>query len=453
MNKIHAIKCPQCGSPEKIAIKDKENHYKCASCETEYFLETNDIRHYHYDVKDKDSNYWGFSWKIIFIILVAIVLFYIKDNTTKRINTTQAQYSPSKVENLANEINKEKVGWHYTENSRFILNKKNEPILILLGYYVYNTMNLNNKPIDVQFINMHTKEISKIQQLPNLNKISNSTNIKIKKFKTGEYYAIQEEKIAYLIDPESQRFLPINEEFAKQQPELSKGILKIKFSSRYGDGFDIMLPNGKNYLYFPYSNLLINDNKAFDYVYQPNKNKAPKDAPEIKTIDFTASLFFGRNIGMNTDDKIKLVEYIQKTPYGYPMISPSFYDLLKKDRGVPNFLSKKDMADARISKWRDITPDRDYFSPALFCHNNQYGLISFSENVLMDSTRYIQLLELKTGEPIWTREYNIGRQSIQFMKLSCEIDQSGTAYIFDIRHNKLSILNVKGEIIGEKKWD
>lgn len=455
MAKIYAIKCPQCGSPERTPTK--KDHYKCESCGTEYFVETNDIHHFHFHHVEKEEKLApkGYkAWMFAIVILTAAVMFFFKENERKptkpTVNNVQNQRSQNVV-TPPKPLKEEKKSWRYTSDSQIIPNKKNEPVLILIGHYAFARQNLDDKPIDIQFINLHTMEEGKIQTLPDFDTKLSSPNISTKLFKTGEYYVVQNEKMAYLIDMESQSFQPVNESFAKQQPEFSKGIIKISFSRRYGDGFNVMLPNGKQYLYFPYTNQLTNDDKAFDYVYQPNKNKAPQNAPEITTINFTS--VHGRDIAMNSDDKIKLVEYTQKTPYGYPMIKPSFYDLMKKDRGVKNFLSKKDMDDARIIKWRDITPERDYFSPALFCHNNEYGLISFSENVLEDSTRYVQLLNLKTGEPVWTWTFNLDKHSARYMNLKCNIDQAGTTYVFDTHKNILTILDIKGNISGEKKWD
>lgn len=448
MVKIYAIKCPQCGSPERTPTQ--KDHYKCVSCGTEYFVETNDVHHFHFHQIEKENNAAPENYKVwmfAIIILIAAMVFFF----TETVDKVQNQNSQNVI-TQPKPVKEEKKSWDYLRSSHIIPNKKNEPILILIGHYSFAGQNLDNKPIDVQFINLSTTEVSKIQSLPDFDIKSSSSNISIKQFRTGEYYAVQSEKMAYLINMESQSFQPINEEFAKHQPEFSKGIIKISFSHRYGDGFDVMLPNGKQYLYFPYTNHLTNDDKAFDYVYR-YKNKIPKNAPEITTIGFTSDSFQGRDIAMNTDDKIKLVEYVQKTPYGYPMIKPSFYDLIKKDRGGKNFLSKKDMDDARMIKWRDITPERDYFSPALFCYNNEYGLISFSENVLADSTRYVQLLNLKTGEPVWTREYDLGKRLARFMNFKCSIDQAGNTYVFDPSEKALMILDIEGNISRGKKWD
>ena len=42
---IKALKCPQCGSTRATLIR--EDHYRCDSCSTEFFLDSDDITIHH----------------------------------------------------------------------------------------------------------------------------------------------------------------------------------------------------------------------------------------------------------------------------------------------------------------------------------------------------------------------------------------------------------------------
>lgn len=55
---IKAIKCPNCGSVNKIELKP--DFYKCSSCQTEYFLDDNDVN-INYNHNFNNSNQFGDS--------------------------------------------------------------------------------------------------------------------------------------------------------------------------------------------------------------------------------------------------------------------------------------------------------------------------------------------------------------------------------------------------------
>ena len=42
---IKAVKCPQCGSTRATMLR--EDHYRCDSCSTEFFLDSDDITIHH----------------------------------------------------------------------------------------------------------------------------------------------------------------------------------------------------------------------------------------------------------------------------------------------------------------------------------------------------------------------------------------------------------------------
>lgn len=96
---LKVIKCPQCGSTQKTLVK--EDQYICQSCETEYFLDNDDIhihvKYHHLEQQSQpqlsDSRpiikiYLGVA---IGLTMVCVVLFSLlsKSPTTRIVTITQ----------------------------------------------------------------------------------------------------------------------------------------------------------------------------------------------------------------------------------------------------------------------------------------------------------------------------------------------------------------------------
>ena len=76
---IKALKCPQCGSTRTTQLR--EDHYRCDSCSTEFFLDSDDITiHHKIETVSDSSNPMTFLWNAVTAnpkrsILIALGLF------------------------------------------------------------------------------------------------------------------------------------------------------------------------------------------------------------------------------------------------------------------------------------------------------------------------------------------------------------------------------------------
>ena len=68
---IKALKCPQCGSTR--ATKISEDHYRCDSCSTEFYLDSDDIT-IHHKVETKPAPN-TFLRRLLLIILAPAAFF------------------------------------------------------------------------------------------------------------------------------------------------------------------------------------------------------------------------------------------------------------------------------------------------------------------------------------------------------------------------------------------
>lgn len=439
--KIHAIKCPQCGSPEKEQIK--EHYYQCKSCGTEYFIENNDVRHFHYhenvsNTEQETANPLQFNmilkWLgIAFVVILYAIYTVFKDSGRSTGNQPQPRQVVKNADNP----------FKWVQRTRYFMTRAGEPVALFLG--TIRNKEAKNTQAVFQFYQPKTNTFSERTILPEVFNEIFDLDFKIESFRTGEQYLIIEEKSAYLIDTESLTLNPLNEKFMQVQPELGKGIIKIEFGDRFNNNFKVMLSNGKKWYYFPYSNLVMTYEEAFDYVYR-SKNKMIENAPEYTNLAFSSD---SMRMFMKDDDKIRLVEYKQKTLDGYPYTEPSFHKSTEENqKEITRFLTPENQAIARITSWRDITPGRDYYFPKLYCHNENYAVISFNENALRDSNTHVQLLDLKKGDPIWTES----DKDFKTHSANCVIDASGITYLYN-GWKTLQKIDLQGKVEENLKWD
>ena len=79
---IKAVKCPQCGSTRATMLR--EDHYRCDSCSTEFFLDSDDITiHHKHETGPDRSNPISSLWNTVaasprrkVLILLALAFFF-----------------------------------------------------------------------------------------------------------------------------------------------------------------------------------------------------------------------------------------------------------------------------------------------------------------------------------------------------------------------------------------
>jgi hypothetical protein len=130
---IKAIKCPHCGSIKITTLRP--DYYKCDSCGTEFFLDSDDINinhNYNYPRNNQDQ------YKAIRIVLFAIVGFValmfiiggLSAIFSKKPEPNYSTYSSSNTTEKKEEA--EPLEWNYASNMLF-LDKDNKPHVVVVG--------------------------------------------------------------------------------------------------------------------------------------------------------------------------------------------------------------------------------------------------------------------------------------------------------------------------------
>ena len=183
------------------------------------------------------------------------------------------------------------------------------------------------------------------------------------------------------------------------------GIATVDFTyNGKGDGLIIMTNDGKDFTYFPAIKKLYTK----DQLYKASQgfNTLPPGAKESTYYTFTNKSF------EYPEEKTQLLRITFKDYPGGPKdmyMSPSW----SKDYGRSGIFTDRDpykkvlfnpyrKANSRVLAWKDLTPGRLYFEPAVLFYDDQNLIIQFRNSANPEAPKSIQKLNINTGAIEWT---------------------------------------------------
>jgi len=387
---IKAILCPKCGSTQKVEIR--EDYYRCTNCDTEYFLDDDDITITH-NVNYNPAHTGNAPVKKPAAVIGIVFLFIIIGSLLAFWLTFQSSNSADTV------LGVEKPDTEYSWRDHDVVAFTNEngmPILIMFGqrdiitgddtsksgkYAIYYNFLSGNE------IKAEPFEIPKAER----------ENFFFNTFENGDVYAIANGMLLYKLDKRSMSLKPIMT-LDKEHPELAAGIADYDFiNDSYGDGMKVLTNDGKNYSYYPIANVVFDK----DQVRQAERSLKIKD-PKAKTRTF---IDFSLPNTSFPDEKIQLYKWTQKDNMGGPndwtyFEWNSYYD----NRGVLEKQPYRGSGDLLID-YKDITPGRLYFSPKILYYDEDYILISMNTTAGKNAKVALQCLDAKTGGIVFTYQF------------------------------------------------
>jgi len=387
---IKPIQCPKCGSTQKVEIRP--DYYRCTNCDTEYFLDDDNITithnvNYNNPVKD---NVPVKKPAILFVALVCI--FFVGTMSTFWLTS-----SPSGTTDvLPVTPDTTEYSWRDHDVVAFA-DQHGNPVLIKFGqldivtgedksksgkYAVFYDF-LSEKEIKTQHFDIPT---------------ANSENFRFETFSNGDIYAIANSSLLYKLNKKALLLEPVSA-VCKEHPELSAGIADFDFISKsYGDGVTLLTNDGKNYKFYPIANLVYND----DQVRQAERALTVKNA-KAKTRTY---FDFSMESTSFPDEKLQLYKFVQKDNLGGPNDCTyfewsSYYD----NRSVLRKQPYRGTGDLLIS-FKDFTPGRLYFSPKILFYDDDYVLIGINTTAAKNAKVALQCLDAKTGTIVFTYAFN-----------------------------------------------
>ena len=401
---IKTLKCPQCGSTRAEQIK--EDHYRCRSCSTEFWLDNDDITIHHrheYPGGAKpalDEDFLKKYKKAIYVGVGAFMFFMVGAPFISGLfHNTSANIPIVSSSNIGNQV---EYSWSWEEVTAF-LDRKGQPVIMGVGTQSARRR-INGREKETCFavtVSPETKKILKIQELTDLKSLEEAT---LQELSDGRIYLIINDRKIYEVNRgnyELREIVP-QVEFPEVK-ELAKGISQIEFNHSDPDGLTLMTSLGKKYIFYPVLKKIYTENELW------NAYEAMPPNPQV----YTAFQFSTISISEYTEELIQLVKYQYRWQVGYPKNKPSFQ--WQKDYGGSGIFTDRDpyrkvfISDwskqrSRLVSYKDFTPEAYYFSPEVLHYDDNQVFITYRPTIDKDAPRIYQCLDARTAEVKWTHQ-------------------------------------------------
>ena len=380
---IKALKCPQCGSTR--ATKISEDHYRCDSCSTEFFLDSDDIT-IHHKVETKPAPN-TFLRRLLLIILAPAAFFSL-------ITIGLIVWGISR-EGTSEKGSGEEHMSYACERLMTFSSTAGRPIVVLCGAARRDDSSgdWDHAKGFMYFFDGETYEIIKKLELPDVTGRVSVTDAR--QFEDGTYYVVLNEKRLFAIDRSTLDVKEIHGEDYKL-PELSEGFGKVAlYFHEYGDALKVETNLGKKFVYYPIANKLYTDQSIF----KAYEDKLP--APKLRTRFTFSEQMMG---SVYKDEQIQLVRYQTLEQLGYPRRTPHFGWENDYHSSYPKkiFVSKYSVEESRLQSYEDFTPGAYYFSPTVLYESDDQILISFKPTAAADAKKMLRCLDAQTGKVLWS---------------------------------------------------
>ena len=380
---IKALKCPQCGSTR--ATKISEDHYRCDSCSTEFYLDSDDIT-IHHKVETKPAPN-TFLRRLLLIILAPAAFFSL-------ITIGLIVWGSSREETSRERDGEEHMSYA-CERLMAFSSTAGRPIVVLCGAARRDDSSgdWDHAKGIMYFFDGETYEIIKKLELPDVTGRVSVTDAR--QFEDGTYYVVLNKKRLFAIDRSTLDVKEIHGEDYKL-PELSEGFGKLAlYFHEYGDALEIETNLGKKFVYYPIANKLYTDQSIF----KAYKDKLP--APQLRTHFTFSEQMTGSDY---KDEQIQLVRYQTLEQLGYPRRTPHFGWENDRHSYYPKkiFVSQYFVEESRLQSYEDFTPGAYYFSPTVLYESDDQILISFKPTAAADAKKMLRCLDAQTGQVLWS---------------------------------------------------
>ena len=380
---IKALKCPQCGSTR--ATKISEDHYRCDSCSTEFYLDSDDIT-IHHKVETKPAPN-TFLRRLLLIILAPAAFFSL-------ITIGLIVWGSSREETSRERDGEEHMSYA-CERLMAFSSTAGRPIVVLCGAARRDDSSgdWDHAKGIMYFFDGETYEIIKKLELPDVTGRVSVTDAR--QFEDGTYYVVLNKQRLFAIDRSTLDVKEIHGEDYKL-PELSEGFGKLAlYFHEYGDALEIETNLGKKFVYYPIANKLYTDQSIF----KAYEDKLP--APKLRTRFTFSEQMMGSDY---MDEQIQLVRYQTLEQLGYPRRTPHFGWENDRHSYYPKkiFVNQYFVEESRLQSYEDFTPGAYYFSPTVLYESDDQILISFKPTAAADAKKMLRCLDAQTGQVLWS---------------------------------------------------
>ena len=374
---IKTIKCPQCGSTRATQLR--EDHYRCDSCSTEFYLDSDDITIHHKFETERNTSTAKF--KRFFLVLLAVTVFF------SLIIIGLITFGRSREGSLRIGSDEEKISYSIKELATFTTTA-GRPIVVIFGSArPTSSSNVDDAKGFVSFFDGETQKlVKKIEFLDVKGRIQ---NMDMRRFGDGAFYIVFNEAHLYRLDPSTLDMTEVHGEDYKR-PELSQGFAKVVFYySQFGDALKVKTNLGESFVYYPIADKIYTEKEAYAAPLEP------LPAPKVAT-HFTFSL----KSSDYPNKQLQLIRYRRLEQDGYPCEYPRFQ--WRSWDGKEGLIFPYSEKRARLQGYEDLTPGAYYFSPGVLDASEDQILITFKPTAAADAKQMLRCLDAQTGKVLWS---------------------------------------------------
>lgn len=384
---IKVIQCPKCGSTRKVEIKP--DFYRCTSCDTEYFLDNDDIiitHNVNHNIPNNTSGTGQVSAKKvagIFLVFcfstIAVLMFF-----NRMIN------KPSSAASASNREEERKFTWWDSDRVAYA-GSGQQPVLVFIGQRDYmgdERESQNGKYI--AFYDLLSGKELKVQRLNGMSRES-SGNFSFRTFENGDLYAIYNKTLVFKINKEGLMAEEVTKTLFNKVPELTSGIANAEFVyENYGDGFNVMTNEGESYYYYPAINKVFTQ----DELYKARKALEVKDPAAT-----TRACYAFVSPSDLSGEKKQLVKYTQRYNAGGPGEEP-YFKMIDNSKGQPKLTFQ--WGEGLVLSFKVLTPQGGYFDPKVLYHDEHYVLFQSNTTAAKEAPTALHCLDAGTGATLFT---------------------------------------------------
>ena len=447
---IKAIKCPQCSSTAKTEIKP--DIYRCNNCQTEYFLDNDDVtvnynhNHNHntnaqkpiLDPKQAKNLIIG-----IVVVVVGIILINVLINIF-----TPSDHNSTVVSAVAEEQKEKPIPFVDEKITNYTFSKPSteEPVVMSVIHREYkDSADFQKTGIYFLFYDPVQKKLVKEMKL---DKGMAGTKFKFRTFSDGNDYVVLKDRL-YRLDKNGLRLIEAGNNYFSSQPKFDVGIAGVEFDSDdRGDALVVSTNDGKKYYYYPliqkvykattderaraewgFKNLLSGGKKKVYHTFSTESSDFPDELVQLLKVTYLD----------NGPGPKKIPGRMSWFKDYYAAGGNGLYT--NNDPYVKSLFGVYNEASTRILSAKDLTPGRNYFYPKVAYEDATTLLIEMKGDVSEARNYKLQKINIKSGKIEWTAD-------LPACCLIGRLVKFKNGYIGSLKENEYTLFDFKGAVVG-----
>lgn len=440
---IKKIICPQCGSNE--VVETKQDHYHCKSCNTQFFLDNDDITINHNYNTGSRNNEQGVQMAKKAIIAVSAVIFVyfgyqltsfllMDTSTSPTVNALGYDTTPP-----ATRPPREVSASYFSV--ALMNDPKGNDVIVYSGWYndIFADKGKEDEVVTVILDTKEGKELSRnILDVDLSLKGSGTSSSRIDYYRgtNDELFMIVNNYYLFLYNPSQKLFENVTDTFFNKYPEFAGGVAAIE--SRTFDGCLTVTNNkGKQYAVYEGIEVILPIDKVGTIYDVPLPNGVKKVSYRFSSIghDFP-------------EEEIQLIQYEHLIQKGYPEYNVNFS--WAKDFGGSGVFSERSPYNkvlvrpfakikAKIITVKDLTPNHTYVDGGhIITSDSESVTIAIKMSVLTNETYSLQKISAKDGSIIWTKKTD--------WKEIREVSEEGNNVLVRLSNSNIAVISKDGDI-------